>query len=107
MPRIVKFGKRERLSFATAPEIMNLPVHNGGVDLQAIERSSAAAREVIGELGGDGLIAYIEHGFANYKFFIVHSGKEDAAGNLKTNTFGVLDPLLWILYQNDRLPPKD
>ena len=94
--------------YSDVPEIMNLPVHKGGVDLQALERSSAAARKVVGELGGDRLIASIQNGFADYKFFVVHSGKEDAARkNWQNSPFGVLDPLLWILYQNDRLPPKD
>lgn len=94
--------------YSHLPEIMNLPEHKGGVDLQALERSSGAAQKVVGELGGDKLIGVIQNRFANYNFFVVQSGTEDAAtGRFETNPFRVLDPLLWILLQNDRLPPKD
>ena len=93
------------------PNIKNVAEHKGGVDVQALERSSTATEAVLNQLGGNALIEVIKNRFENFHFFSVRSGTpyKDAAGNDKfqVQPFRVLDPLLWIFLQNNRVPALD
>ena len=93
------------------PNIKNVAEHKGGVDVQALERCSVATEAVLNQLGGNALIEMIKNRFEHFHFFPVRSGTpyKDEAGNDKfqVQPFRVLDPLLWLFLQNNRVPPLD
>ena len=110
VPTAFVLGKTDMLeaSLAAHPEFNNPPAHKGGVDLKSIETSSQATRAILEQLGGSTLCGTIESRFSNHRFFAVSCGRKfvDSTGAARFQPLPsrIMDPILWMLWSNGRIP---
>ena len=116
VPTAFVLGKVDMLGDYTAahPEFNNPPAHKGGVDLKSIETSSLATCAVLKDLRGDALCGTIESRFSNHCFFAVSCGRRwtepdpnnpaKLIGRFQPNPYRIMDPILWMLWSNGRIP---
>jgi hypothetical protein len=110
IPTAFVLGKADMIEPYTAanPQFNNTPAHDKGVDLKAIEDSSEATRTLLEQLGGGALCGTIENRFSNHCFFTVSCGRtfEDGTGvaRFQPQPSRIIDPILWMLWSNGRIP---
>ena len=110
VPAAFVLGKADMIEPYTAanPQFNNTPAHDKGVDLKAIEDSSEATRTLLEQLGGGSLCGTIENRFSNHCFFTVSCGREfvdeTGAPRFQPQPSRIIDPILWMLWSNGRIP---
>jgi GTPase SAR1 family protein len=91
-------------------QLFTNPPYDGGVDLDDIAQTNADVRQIIEDVGDRTLLQAVDDTFSKARFLAVSAtgSPPDKPGGQYThiNPYRCLDPLLWILYELECVPPK-
>jgi len=85
--------------------VLQGPNHHGGIDLGNLNQASGEVKDIISRFGGKSLNDALSAHFENFMYFGVSSGRE-VNGRFKAYPHRILDPLIWLMYQQDLIPEK-